>query len=173
VNQAAEIRHGFVRQLTNKGDAVDLVAVDACRDDEGMAPLFRDATRPRFALVDAPMIELVDPERVDVLLDSAECESEWDGGAILATWTVGHGRVVACVAHLDSPGLACQQAPPMKDAADRMGYALDTMDYAFADLRAIPAEIWKSGNKSAEEARDLGPFRAVTGVVRRHRREQD
>src|SRR5262249_33678147 len=150
VNQAAEIRHGFVRQLSNKGDALDLVAVDPCRDDDVVAAVFKDGARPRFALVDAPMVDVVDPERVDVLLDSAECESMWDGGAILATWTIGHGRVVACASHLDAPGLACQQAPAMKDAADRMGFALDSMDYGYADLRAIPADIWKSGNKSAD-----------------------
>ena len=172
MNQAAEIRHGFVRQLANKGDALDLVAVWPSRDD--FAPsVFREATRPRFALVDAPMLDVVDPERVDVLADSAECESEWDGGTLLATWTIGLGRVVACVAHLDAPGLACQQAPAMKDAPDRMGYALDSMDYGYADLRAIPAEIWKSGNKSADEARDLAPLRCVTDLVRRHRRAQE
>ena len=171
VNQAAEIRHGFVRQLTNKGDALDLVAVDACRVDEVSATVFREATRPRFALVDAPIIDVVDVERVDALVDSAECESEWDGGTLLATWTIGHGRVVACASHLDAPGLVCQQAPPMKDTPDRMGFALDSMDYGYADLRAIPAEIWKSGNKSADEARDLGPIRYVSGLVRRHRRD--
>jgi HEAT repeat protein len=170
-NQAAEIRHGFVRQFTAKSDADDLVAVDPCRDDDVSATVFREATRPRFPLVGAHLIDVVDPERVELLVDSAECESEWDCGALLATWSVGHGRIVACASHLESPGLECQQAPAMKDAADRMAYALDSMDYGYADLRAIPAEVWKSGNKSADEVRDLGAFRYVTGLVRRHRRE--
>jgi RecA-family ATPase len=57
----------------------------------------------------------------------------------------------------------------MKDAAERMAYALDSMGLSYADVRAIPIEIWKSPTKTAEEVRDLSAFRFITNFVRRKR----
>ena len=166
---AAEVRPGFARQLPTRVQVLDLVTAEPCRESPYLTGVFEPGTRPRYSLSGAHLIDVLDPERVEVLIDSPECESRWGGGNLAAWWSVGHGLILDSANHFDLQGLGYELAPKMKDAADRIAYAIDTMGLRYADVRAIPNDVWKSGTKSAEDVRDLSMFRFLTNFVRRKR----
>ena len=166
---AAEVRPGFARQLPTRVQVLDLVTAEPCRESPYLTGVFEPGTRPRYSLSGAHLIDVLDPERVEVLIDSPECESRWGGGNLAAWWSVGHGLILDSANHFDLQGLGYELAPKMKDAADRIAYAIDTMGLRYSDVRAIPNDVWKSGTKSAEDVRDLSMFRFLTNFVRRKR----
>jgi HEAT repeat protein len=166
---AAEVRPGFARQLPTHSQVLDLVTAEPCRESPYLTGVFEQGTRPRYSLSGAHLIDVLDAERVEVLIDSPECESRWGGGNLAAWWSVGHGLILDSANHFDLQGLGYELAPKMKDAADRIAYAIDTMGLRYADVRAIPNDVWKSSTKSAEDVRDLSMFRFLTNFVRRKR----
>jgi HEAT repeat protein len=164
---AAQVRPGFAQQFKTSAEVVDLVPAHPCRESPYLTGVFDDVSRPRYTLWGAHLIDVLDPERVEVLIDSPECAAKWGCGNLAAWWSIGHGVILDSVNHFDLQGF--EHAPKMKDAAERMAYALDSMGLSYADVRAIPIEIWKSPTKTAEEVRDLSAFRFITNFVRRKR----
>ena len=164
---AALVRPGFAQQLKTAAEVVDLVPAHPCRESPYLTGVFDDASRPKYTLWGAHLIDVLDPERVEVLIDSPECAAKWGGGNLAAWWSIGHGVILDSANHFDLQGF--EHAPKMKDAAERMAYALDSMGLSFADVRAIPIEVWKSSTKAQEEVRDLSAFRFITNFVRRKR----
>jgi hypothetical protein len=145
------------------------VVAEPCRESPYLTGVFESGTRPRYSLYGSHLIDVLDPERVEVLIDSPECESRWGGGNLAAWWSVGHGLILDSANHFDLQGLGYELAPKMKDAADRIAYAIDTMGLRYSEVRAIPGDVWKSSTKSAEDVRDLSMFRFLTNFVRRKR----
>jgi HEAT repeat protein len=166
---AAEVRPGFARQLPTRAQVLDLVVAEPCRESPYLTGVFESGTRPRYSLYGSHLIEVLDPERVEVLIDSPECETRWGGGNLAAWWSIGHGLILDSANHFDLQGLGYELAPKMKDAADRIAYAIDTMGLRYSEVRAIPGDVWKSSTKSAEDVRDLSMFRFLTNFVRRKR----
>ncbi len=165
---SAEVRPGFGRWFKTPSQVLDLVTAEPCRESPYLAGVFDGVTRPRYVLEGAHLLEVLDPERVEVLIDSPECATRWGCGNLAGWWTIGHGLILDSVNHFDLQGF--DRAPPMKEPADRMAYAVDVMGLSFADLRDVPKGAWTSQTKVAEEVRDLSAFRFITNFVRQKRR---
>jgi HEAT repeat protein len=165
---AAPVQPGMVRQFATSQQVLDLVTAEPCRTSAYLSGVFDGVTRPKYVLEGAHLIEVLDPERVEVLIDSPECATRWGCGDLAAWWTVGHGLVLDSVNHFDLQGF--ERAPPMKEPTERMAYAIDTLGLSYADFRDTPKIAWTTPQKAAEEVRDLSAFRFVTNFVRYKRR---
>jgi HEAT repeat protein len=167
---AAEVRPGFGRKFeTGERDVLDLVTAEPCADSPYLAGVFDGVTKPKYVLEGAHLLEVLDPDRVEVLIDSPECATRHRGGGNLAGWwTIGHGLILDSVNHFDLQGF--DRAPQMKEPAERMAYAVDVMGLSFSDLRDVPKAAWASQTKAADEVRDLSAFRFITNFVRQKRR---
>jgi hypothetical protein len=162
-----EVRPGFVRGIDLK-TVQEVVAAEPCTQSPYLAGVFDGVTRPKYVLDGPHLIDVLDPERVEVLIDSPECATKLRSGNLAAWWTIGHGLILDSVNHFDLQGF--ERAPPMKEATERMAYAVDSMGLTFSDLRDVPKGAWNSQTKAAEEVRDLSAFRFITNFVRSKRR---
>lgn len=168
-HHASLVRPGFARMLpTPKGQVLDLVTAEPCRDSPYLAGVFDGATRPKYVLEGAHLIDVIDHERVEVLIDSPECATRWGGGNLAAWWTIGHGLILDSVNHFDLQGF--ERAPVMKEPQERMAYAVDVLGLSYTDLRDVPKGAWQSQQKASEEVRDLSAFRFITNFVRQMRK---
>lgn len=161
---------GPMRKLETQAEVLDAVLASPCAPGSPyLEKVFAEGVQPIYALQGAHLIELVEPERVEVLIDSAECAERWGGGGELAAWfRAGHGLVLDSVNHFDVQGL--ELAAGLKEAEQRMAYAVDHMGLSYERLRATRAEKWWSSNqRAAREVRDLSVFELVTNFVRERR----
>jgi len=162
---------GAVRQLTTKAEVLDQVSAVACDPDSPyLKDVFAPGVVPIYHLVGAHLIEVLEPERVEVLIDSPECAERWGGGNLAAWFRMGHGRILDSVNHFDAQGLA--EAQGLKSEEDRMAYAVDHMGATYKRLRETRDEKWWSGSvKAAREIRDLSAFALITNFVKARRLE--
>jgi HEAT repeat protein len=161
---------GLVQKLTTKAQVVDTVIAEPCQVEspffEGVFPAF---TRPLYNLEGAHLIEVLQPERIEVLIDSPPCATRWGGGNLACWFPVGHGVLLDSVNHFDNQGF--KNVRGLKTAQDRMAHAVDHMGLDYADIRPLTAaKVWDSATDSNEEARDLSAFRFITNFVRQKRR---
>lgn len=164
----ARIAPGFVRRLPTKGEVLDDVMATACSDSSYLEGVFGRDVRPIYALEGAYLIEVLDPERVEVLIDSPMCATRWGGGDLAAWFHVGHGIVLDSVNHFDVQGL--ERGGGLKDGEERMAYAIDHMGLSFEDLRKERDEgFWERSQEAAEKVKDLSVFRLVMNFVREQR----
>ena len=162
---------GAVRKLETSGEVLDQVTATACDPTSPyLNGVFPADVVPIYHLVGAHLVEVLEPERVEVLVDSAECAERWGGGDLAVWYRVGHGRILASVNHFEAQGLA--EATGLKSEEDRMAYAVDHMGISLAKIRATHDEKWWSGSmKAAREIRDLSVFTLITNFVRARRIE--
>ncbi|MDP6989496.1 MAG: HEAT repeat domain-containing protein [Planctomycetota bacterium] len=163
------IEPGLVRKLETGGEVLDNVLASPCATDSPyLEGVFTAGVRPIYALQGAHLIEVLHPERVEVLVDSPECAERWGGGELACWFRLGHGVVLDSVNHFDLQGL--ELASHLKKREERMAYAMDHMGLSHERLRATRKEKWWDNNlKAAREVRDLSVFRLVTNFVRLRR----
>ena len=132
--------------------------------------VFAREVQPIYELEGAHLIEVVDPERAEVLVDSPLCAESWGCGNLAAWYAVGHGLVLDSVNHFDVQGL--EMAEGLKTREDRQAYAVDHMGLSWTDLRASRDEkYWDNSLRASEKVADLSVFRLVTNFVSRWRLE--
>jgi len=160
---------GYVRRLPTRGQVLDDVPAYATDPaSPWLAGAFPTGVRPIYHLEGAYLIEVLEPELVEVLVDSPECAAAWGDGNLAAWFRAGHGVVLDSVNHFDLQGLAT--AIGLKKPEDRMAYAVDHLGLSYADLRAQRGEsFWKRLNTTAQRIKDLSVFRLVTNFVRAKR----
>lgn len=160
---------GVVRRLNTNSEVLDEVLARPCVDDSPyLEGVFGLDVEPVYALEGAYLIEVLDPERCEVLVDSPECADAWGGGNLSAWFRAGHGVVLDSVNHFEEQGLA--RAPWLKKPEDRMAFAVDHMGLTYAELRELRgAKFWKKSQAAAEEVQDLSVLRLVTNFVRQKR----
>jgi HEAT repeat protein len=165
------IAPGVVRKLPTRDEVLDQVtATPWATDSPYLEGVFGEGVQPIYHLSGAHLIEVLEPERVEVLVDSAECAEEWGGGNLACWFTVGHGVILDSVNHFDLQGL--EEAVGLKTREDRMAYAVDHLGLDLRSLREIFAEkFWDSSHKASREVRDLSVFRLITNFVRARRIE--
>lgn len=161
---------GVVRKLPTMGEVLDHVESESCPTDSSyLDGVFDGITRPIYVLYGAHLIEVLDPERVEVLIDSPDCATRWGGGNLACWFTAGHGVILDSANHFDLQGL--EKAPGLSSADDRRSYAVDHMGLGYEELRELDAaKVWKSGSKANKAARDLSAFRFITNFVRDKRK---
>jgi hypothetical protein len=164
---AAQVRPGFARQHPTSTQVLDLVTAEPCAESPYLAGVFEGVTRPKYVLEGSHLIDVLDGERVEVLIDSPECATRWGCGNLAAWWTVGHGLILDSANHFDLQGFG--RAPAMKSVEERMAYAIDVLGLSYSDWRDVPKGAWTSQTKAVDEVRDLSAFRFITNFVRQKR----
>jgi HEAT repeat protein len=157
---------GAVRKLQTSGQVLENVVAEACPSDSPfLEGVFAGLTRPIYVLYGAHLIEVLDHERVEVLIDSPTCADTWGGGDLACWFEAGHGVILDSANHFDLQGL--EKAEGLKSAEDRMAYAMDHMGLEYEEVRKLAAKrVWDRRARAATEARDLSAFRFITNFVR-------
>jgi HEAT repeat protein len=155
---------GLVRKLETRGEVLDdLRAHPADTESRYLEGVFGEDVRPVYHLEGAHLIEVLDPEEVEVLIDSPECAAKY-GGANLAAWfRLGHGVVLDSANHFQGQGF---QSASLKDAKERMAFAVDHLGLTHEELRQLRGEkFWGKTSATAERVKDLSVFRLITNFV--------
>ena len=165
----ARIAPGYVRRLPTRDEVLDRVsAYPAAPESPYVEGVFAPGTVPLYELQGAYLIDVLTPERVEVLVDSPEAAERWGGGELAAWFRVGHGVVLDSVNHFDVQGL--EMAQGLKKPVDRQAYAVDHMGLSYDDLRENRNEsYWGNNHRAAQVIQDLSVFRLVTNFVRLRR----
>lgn len=160
---------GVLAKYETQGEVVAHVPAAECAPQSPyLEGVFGEGVRPIYALEGAHLIELVDPERAEVLIDSPFTAQVHGCGNLAAWFEEGHGTVMDSVNHFEEQGLA--NAERLKTPIDRQAYAVDHMGLSYAALRALRGEkLWDSNLKAAEKVLDLSVFRLITNFVRLRR----
>lgn len=160
---------GVLRKVDTVNEVLDNVrAYPAAPGSRFLTGVFDGGVVPIYALVGAHLIQVDDPERAQVLIDSPEAAERHGGGDLAAWFGAGHGFVLDSVNHFDSQGLAL--ALGLRKPDERQAYAVDHMGMSFARLRETLGEKWwRSQHKSGEQVLDRSAFRVLTNFVREKR----
>ncbi|MCE9594858.1 MAG: HEAT repeat domain-containing protein [Planctomycetes bacterium] len=160
---------GVVRKYETKGEVLDDVP-GACvaPDSPYVQGVFPPHTTPIFKLEGAHLIQVIDPERCEVLVDSPICAERWGSGELAVWFHAGHGLILDSVNHFDLQGF--EMATGLKTPDDRIAYAFDHLGLDYARWRQTRDEKWWGSNVgAAKEIPDLFAFRFLTNFVRRKR----
>ncbi len=159
---------GVVRKWPTRAQVLDTVAATPCPVHSPFtAGVFDEHTQPLYELVGSHLIEVLDPERFEVLIDSPECATRWGEGNLAGWFTVGHGVVLDSANHFDMQGMRTVR---LKDAKERMAFAMDRLGYDYAELRKLAAEgVFAKQSLAVKRTRDLSIFRFITTFVREKR----
>lgn len=164
-----KVTPGVVRKCETRDEVVDRVPASACV--QGSAYLEGVVTPlvvPVYALEGAHLIEVLAPERCEVLLDSPLCLSRWGSGNLAVLFDAGHGTVVDSVNHYAAQTFETVEG--LKTAIDRQAWAVDHMGLPLDELRKNKGEKWwENSVRASEQIQDLSVFRLVTNIVKERR----
>lgn len=158
-----------------KGQVLDQVrAEEMATDSEYLKGVFPGLVRPIYELYGAFLIEVLDPERLEVLIDSPDCATRWGGNGNLAAWfTSGHGVVMGSSNHFDRQSMSKLQSArgvSVKGEADRRGFAVDHFGFSWEKVREFDQRgVFARQSDAEKEVTDLSAFRFLTNFVRRKR----
>jgi len=159
---------GVVQKLPTRAQVLDTVLAEPCPSE---SPFLRGVldgvTQPLYALEGSHLIDVLDPERFEVLLDSPECATRWGDGNLAGWFAVGHGLILDSANHFDMQGM---MRADVKSEKDRMAFALDHLGYDFGELRNLADEgVFAKQPLAIKRTRDLSTFRFITTFVRQKR----
>jgi hypothetical protein len=124
-------------------------------------------------LYGAFLVEVLDPERCEVLIDSPDCATRWNGGNLAAWFTAGHGVVMGSSNHFDRQTLTKLKGAKgvtVKTAADVRAFAVNHFGFTWEKVRELDARgVFDKQALSEKEVTDLSAFRFLTNFVRRKR----
>jgi HEAT repeat protein len=154
-----------MRKLETRGEVLDDVPAFAAQaDSRYLEGVFAPDTRPVYHLEGAHLIEVLDPEEVEVLVDSPPCAARHGGGNLAAWFRLGHGVVLASANHFEGQGI--EVARKLRSPEERMAWAVDHLGLDYARLRELRAEkFWSKTSATAEQVKDLSVFRLITNFV--------
>jgi len=160
---------GVVTKLPTRGEVMDDVLAQPCAPDSPyLSGVFPEGCEPRYALEGAHLIQVLDPERCEVLVDSPECAATWGEGNLAVWFPAGHGLILDSVNHFEEQGL--MRATYLKKNDERKAYAIDHMGLRYDELREIEGEkFWSKNSQAAQHVLDLSVFRIVSNFVREKR----
>lgn len=138
-------------------------------DDRFLEEVFDGWTRPMYVLEGAHLMEVMDRERVEVLIDSPDAAASWGCGNMAGWFTAGHGVILDSVNHFNHQGF--HFATGLKTSDDRAAYAMDHMGLTYADMRLHAAnKVFDSSGRCEKEITDESAFRFLSNFVRLKRR---
>ena len=136
-----------------------------------MADVFRPLVQPVYILWGSYLIDVMDPERAEVLMDSPATEEKFGNGNLVAWFPAGHGVVLDSTNHFELQGFG--RVDGVEKPQEMMAYALDHLGLTYAELRKVPPSAWRSKNEANKEVKDLSCFRFLTNFVREKRKSQE
>lgn len=163
---------GVVQKYENRRQVVDTVLAEPVPVESPLtAGVFTDGCQPHYELMGSHLIEVLDPERFEVLIDSPETATRWGEGNLAGWFTIGHGLVLDSANHFDLQGMS--QAK-LGDEKERMAFAMDHLGYDYAELRALRDEgVFLKQPIAVKRTRDQTIFRFITTFVRQKRLADD
>lgn len=164
---------GHLRTFRTGHEVLDRVqTTPASANSTFLNGVFAGGSVPIYSLEGAHLIEVMDPLRAEVLIDSPEAAERHGSGEMAAWFRVGHGTVLDSVNHFELQGL--ESATELKKPEELQAYAIDHMGMSIATLRDnVKAKWWKSRTDAAKEVDDLSAFRLLTNFVREKRLRGD
>jgi hypothetical protein len=162
---------GVVRKAETPSEVLDHVFAHDCSGGSPyVAGVFQEGVVPVYALEGAHLIEVMAPERCEVLLDSPEALAHWGCGNLAVLFQAGHGTVVDSVNHFEAQDF--QTVEGLKTPADRQAWAIDHMGLTYEAWRKSKSEKWWDNSvRASANVQDLSVFRLVTNIVRLRRGE--
>ncbi|MCK6459014.1 MAG: HEAT repeat domain-containing protein [Planctomycetes bacterium] len=162
----------IVRKYENRLQVVDTVEAELV---PGQSPFTKDVftagCQPLYELMGSHLIEVIDPERFEVLIDSPDTATRWGEGNLAGWFTIGHGLVLDSANHFDLQGMSQAR---LSDEKDRMAFAVDRLGYDYAELRKLRDEgVFLKQPTAVKRTRDLTIFRFITTFVRQKRLADD
>lgn len=162
---------GILRMYPGHEEGTILDRVEALACDPAspwLEGVFPHETVPIYDLQGAHLIEVMQPERCEVLVDSPGCATRWGCGNLAAWFDLGHGMVLDSANHFQEQGIA--NAKDLKKPEERMAYAFDHMALDYAAWREQrEAKWWKNTRDTAQNVFDESAFRFITNFVRQKR----
>ncbi len=154
-------------------EVLDRVSTEpAAPDSTFLNGVFEGGSIPIYSLEGAHLIQVQDPIRAEVLIDSPEAAERHGSGEMAAWFRVGHGTVLDSVNHFELQGLAL--ATDLKKKEDLQAYAVNHMGLSMGKLRQVRKERWwKSREKASKHVDDTSAFRLLTNFVREKRLRGD
>jgi len=163
------IHPGVLRKLPTNGEVMgDVVACAVDPQSPYLKGVFGPDLEPLYHLEGSHLIEVLEPERCHVLIDSPQALQTWGGGNLAATFRSGHGLILDSANHFDLQGL--EVAPGLRTAADRIAFAFDRMGLDYETWRRTHGEKWwDSALKASQNVFDFSALQFVTNFVRSKR----
>jgi HEAT repeat protein len=160
---------GVMQMAVTKDQVLDNVrALPVRADSPLLTGVFPPSVVPIYHLEGSHLIQVMDPERCDVLIDSPDAAERWGCGNLAAWFFSGHGVLFDSANHFDLQGL--DQATTLRTDKERQAYAFDHMGMTYETWRNTrSAAYWKSAGKSGDSVPDLSAFRLLTNFVRSKR----
>ncbi|MFT7486845.1 MAG: hypothetical protein ACI9F9_002701, partial [Candidatus Paceibacteria bacterium] len=165
------IEPGVLSKFHTRDEVLDTVIASPCDpDSQFTAGVFGEYVQPLYRLEGAHLIDVLQPERVEMLVDSVECAEKWGSGNLACWFSSGHGTILDSTNHFHGQGL--QNALGLKKPEQRMAYAMDHMGTSFERIRETAKEkYWGSNHTAAQNILDYSVFNLVTNFVRLRRLE--
>ncbi len=114
------------------------------------------------------LIEVLQPERVEVLIESPESAERWGGGNLSCWFRAGHGTLLDLASPMAEPQFP--RALRLKKPHQRMAFAVNHMGTSLALIRETVGEkSWKSDSQAAQYITDDSMLRLLTNFVRQRR----
>lgn len=159
---------GVVQKLHTRAQIVDTVRAEECPSNSPLIEgVFDGVTLPLYELMGSHVIDVIDPERFEVLIDSPECATRWGDGNLAGWFTIGHGLILDSANHFDLQGMSQQR---LRDEKERMAFAVDHLGYDYKELRKLRDEgVFAKQPLAVKRTRDLSIFRFITTFVRQKR----
>jgi HEAT repeat protein len=153
---------------TTRNDAVTIEP--AAPDDPVLRGVFDRGLPLKWWLeIQAFAIEILDPFRVDVLVDSLEMMDRYTLSAMLARFSYGHGKVLNSVSHfhLQKEGIA-----NLTSERERMIFAADNLGLGFREINDLANRgFFKSAHAAATKVtKDYSMFRLIVNFVNEKKR---
>ena len=157
-----------VKKLHTRAQIVDTVEAEKCPSNSPLIEgVFDGVTLPLYELMGSHVIDVIDPERFEVLIDSPACATRWGDGNLAGWFTIGHGLVLDSANHFDLQGMKQQR---LRDEKERMAFAVDHLGYGYKELRKLRDEgVFAKQPLAVKRTRDLSIFRFITTFVRQKR----
>lgn len=158
-------------KFPSPGEVVDHVfALPTATAEESpyLRGVFDGGVQPYYSLLGAHLIQVLDPERATVLLDSPSAAAKHGTGDLAAWFRAGHGIVLDTANHFEEQGFSA--AHGLEKPIDRQAFAVNHMGLPPSRLRELVDEKWwRSTSKAAKEISDLSVFKILTNFVREKR----
>lgn len=165
----ARVHPGVVQKATTRDQVLDDVRALPCRAESPLLNgVFPKGVVPIYHLEGAHLIDVLDPDRCEVLIDSPDAAERWGNGNLAAWFFSGHGVLFDSANHFDLQGF--DSAPGLKTEKERQAYAVDHMGLSFDRWRTTRTEgYWKQAKNAGKSVPDLSAFRLLTNFVRSKR----
>jgi len=159
---------GIIRKYETRAQIIDIVYAEPVPAESPFTKgVFGEGCEPYYMLEGAHLIEVLDPERFEVLIDSPDTATRWGEGNLAGWFTIGHGLVLDSANHFDLQGM---REAKVKDEKERMAFAMDHLGYDYAELRKLRDEgVFLKQPIAVKRTLDLTIFRFITTFVRQKR----